>query len=93
MTNTESQFELNKSKVLKALSEQNTHVILTSVFNHIYTLRNQVFHGGSTFLSRVNREQLRDACAILEALLPEFIHIMLKYPDEEQWGQPFYPIV
>lgn len=87
------QFERNKNQALQALSGQNTPVVLTSVFNHIYTLRNQVFHGGSTHLSRVNRDQLRDACAILGGFLSEIILIMLTHPMEEQWGVPFYPII
>jgi hypothetical protein len=55
-------------------------------------LRNQVVHGGATWNSKVNRDQLRDGAAILATLLPIFIDLMLDHPEIE-WGLPFYPVV
>ncbi|MFU8928194.1 hypothetical protein [Acinetobacter puyangensis] len=72
-----TQFEANKKRSLKALSDQNTPVIVTTVFHHIYTLRNQIVHGGATYNSTVNRDQVRDACNILASILPAIILIML----------------
>lgn len=87
------QFEYNKKRAAKALSEQNTPVVLTSVFHHIYTLRNQIVHGGATHGSSVNRAQIKDACNILGSILPIIISMMLEHPNDQQWGQPFYPVI
>lgn len=42
-------------------------------FDRLYVLRNQIFHGGATFNSKANRDQLRDACDILGDLFPAII--------------------
>ncbi len=57
-----------------------------------YVLRNQIVHGGATWNSAVNRQQVRDGAAILGALLPIFIDIMMDNPHRD-WGKPFYPVV
>lgn len=57
-------FDRNKKKALNALSQKDTPEILIAVFNHLYTLRNQMMHGGATFHSAVNRSQLNFKCKI-----------------------------
>ena len=86
-------FEKNRKKALAALTQKDTPEILIAVFNHLYTLRNQLIHGGATFNSTVNRSQLKDACNILSTLIPEMLKVMLQNPDDKTWGKPFYPVV
>ncbi|WP_179996222.1 HEPN domain-containing protein [Acinetobacter sp. YH16051] len=86
-------FERNKKKALQALSQKDTTEILAATFNHLYTLRNQIIHGGATFNSTVNRSQLKDACNILSTLIPEMLLVMLNNHDDKTWGKPFYPVV
>ena len=86
-------FERNKKKALSALSQKDTPEILIAIFNHLYTLRNQIIHGGATFNSTVNRSQLKDACNILLTIIPEMLQVMLQYPHDKTWGKPFYPVV
>lgn len=86
-------FSKNKQKALTALENKDTTRVLMCVFNHLYTLRNQIIHGGSTFNSSVNRPQLTDACNILITLIPNIIDIMLNHPNEKTWGKPFYPVI
>ena len=86
-------FEKNRKKALEALTQKVTPEILIAVFNHLYTLRNQIMHGGATFNSTVNRSQLKDACNILSTLIPEMLKVMLQNPDDKTWGKPFYPVV
>jgi hypothetical protein len=62
------------------------------VFDRLYVLRNQLVHGGSTWNSSVNRDQVRDGAAVLGTLLPIFIDIMMDNPYRD-WGRPFYPVV
>ena len=47
-------------------------------------------HGGATWNSQVNRDQVRDGAAIPAFLMPVFVDVMMDHPDED-WGRPFYP--
>lgn len=40
----------------------------------------------------MNRNQVRDGAAILAALVPTFIDMMMDNPSEG-WGRPYYPVV
>ena len=75
------------------MQEYDTIQILIILFNRLYTLRNQIMNGGATYNSSVNRKQLKDACIILIALIPAFIHILLENSQRLDLGQPFYPVV
>lgn len=66
--------------------------VLKFVFERLYVLRNQLVHGGSTWNSRINRNQVRDGARILTFLMPIFIDLMMDNPQED-WGKPFYPVV
>ncbi len=71
---------------------QNTAVVLSYLFDRLYVLRNQIFHGGATWNSSVNRDQLRDGTNLLLFLMPIFVDIMMDNPNQD-WGDPFYPVV
>ena len=86
-------FEQERKTVHKALKEKASVDILLIVFNRLYTLRNQIIHGGATCNSSVNRWQLQNACNILAALLPSFIFVMLENAQSLDLGKPFYPVV
>lgn len=86
-------FEQEKKKVHRALEAKDSVDILLVLFNRLYTLRNQIVHGGATYNSSINRKQLRDACQILIGLLPAFLWILLENADSLDLGQPFYPVV
>jgi hypothetical protein len=55
-------------------------------------LRNQLVHGGATWNSSINRDQVRDGAAVIGWLLPIFIDIMMDNPQQE-WGPVAYPVV
>ncbi|QSH96055.1 HEPN domain-containing protein [Treponema phagedenis] len=64
----EERFESEKKKVTKAMGTQNTAHLLTIVFRRLYTLRNQIIHGGATYNSSTNQSQkkkLADFCLLL----------------------------
>jgi len=85
-------FEASKHVTNKALKASDTKTILSILFDRLYVLRNQLVHGGATWNSQVNRDQVRDGSAILSFLLPCFIDIMMQHPNEP-WGLPYYPVV
>ncbi|ASP17104.1 HEPN domain-containing protein [Neisseria sp. 23W00296] len=85
-------FARAKKKAHAALAAQDTDTVLAVLFDRLYTLRNQMVHGGATFGSSANRRQLKDACHILADLIPAVLHIMQQHPQRD-WGRPFYPYV
>ena len=74
------------------LAKGNTPELLRLVFHRIYTLRNQLMHGGATWNSQVNCAQLQDCVNLLGKLVPVVIELMLNNPDE-MWGDACYPVV
>ena len=88
----ESRFRAAKRTFLRAVATKDTVRVLTLVFDRLYVLRNQLVHGGSTWNSNVNRDQVRDGAAILSFLVPVFVDVMMENPTDE-WGEPFYPVV
>ncbi len=76
----------------KALGHKNTPAVLSVVFSRLYTFRNQTLHGGATWNSAVNREQMRDAVAFLSKFIPIIIEIMMD-GSSQVWGEPCYPVI
>ena len=74
------------------LSKENIEGLLEIVLERLYTLRNSIVHGGATYNSKLNRVQLRDACNIMQLLVPIIIDIMIENKDHD-WGDIAYPVV
>ena len=81
-----------KKMATQALASSNTPQLLGVVFNRLYTLRNQLIHGGATWNSSVNRKQLKDCANLLGKLVPVIIELMMTHPDT-LWGDACYPVV
>jgi hypothetical protein len=88
----EDRFNAAKRAFHAALAAQDTARILSMLFDRLYVLRNQLIHGGATWNSKVNRDQLRDGAEILGCLVPIMVDIMMDNSSED-WGRPFYPVV
>ena len=88
----ETQFTRDKQRAHKALAQQDTPSVLSVVFYRLYTLRNQLVHGGATWDSSANREQMRDACRFLGDFVPVVIELMLDNPNA-LWGDAVYPVI
>lgn len=85
-------FASARKSAQSALVSGNTPVLLSVVFNRLYTLRNQLIHGGATWNGNVNRDQLRDCTRLLGKLVPVIIALMMDNPDA-LWGDAVYPVV
>jgi hypothetical protein len=85
-------FRISANDFVRAMADRNTAHVLGQVFDRLYMLRCQIMHGGATWNGGVNREQVRDAAAIMRAVMPVVIDIMMDNPEED-WGKPFYPVV
>ena len=85
-------FKTSQHQVKTSFEARDSSTVLTVLFPRIYVLRNQILHGGATWNSAVNREQVDDCKKILARLVPLFIDLMMDAPNE-QWDKPCYPVV
>jgi hypothetical protein len=90
--NYEISFNKSIAMALNCLSKENIEGLMEIVLERLYTLRNSIMHGGSTYNSKLNRAQLKDACNIMQLLVPIIIDIMLEN-CEHNWGEIAYPVV
>ena len=88
----EKSFALSKQRFNRALVDHDTKVVLSMLFDRLYVLRNQLVHGGATWNSSINRDQVRDGARILSFLVPIFVDLMMDNSDVS-WGLPYYPVV
>lgn len=75
-----------------ALAGGNTATLLGVLFSRLYTLRNQLIHGGATWDSSINRAQLRDCSKLLHKFVPLLIETMMDNP-QTLWGDACFPVV
>ncbi len=72
--------------------------VLKQVFSRLYTLRNQTFHGGTTYGPEgKGRQQLADATEVMKALVPAILRILQTDIDSDRetdfWETVAYPHV
>lgn len=79
-------------RVARAYRECDTMFILKIVFERLYVLRNQLLHGGATYNSKVNRDQVVAGDAIMISLLPVIAELMMDGSDID-WGVARYPVI
>ena len=83
----ESQFEKSNREVNTArYINKDTNALLREVMGRMYTLRNQIVHGGATWNSSSNRDTVRDCTIIMRKLMPLIIQLLMDNPNLE-WGE------
>ena len=88
----EVSFDSAKRAANRALAEKDTAIVLSILFDRLYVLRNQLVHGGATWNSVANRQQVHDGAAILMALVPVVLGIMIEAEGAE-YGAVSFPYV
>lgn len=88
----ERSFEQSKKKAMTALLDKDILTVLSVIFDRLYVLRNQLIHGGSTWNSQVNRQQVVDGCKILRELAPVIFGLMIEQYQED-FGALVYPVI
>lgn len=88
----ENRLAASQKAIGAAMAGRDTPRLLSVVFDRLYVLRNQLVHGGATWNSSINRDQVRDGAAVMGSLLPVFIDIMMDHPTVN-WGRPYYLVV
>jgi len=74
------------------LANSDTAGVLGIVLQRIYTLRNQLVHGGATWNGGVNRPQVRDCTRFMAKLVPVILNLIMDHPHAA-WGSVAYPVV
>lgn len=77
-------------KALSLIALQDCRLVLKTLFDRMYVLRNQLVHGGATYRGKVNRKQVHYGARIMALLVPLFIDLMMNKSDVD-WGVPEYP--
>ncbi len=90
--NWKNQFQNANHVANRALSKGETSKVISIILSRIYTLRNQLVHGGATWQGSVNRAQLKDCVSMMQSLVPIIIELMMENPNE-LWGDPCFPVV
>lgn len=88
----EESFAKGKKAALASVMQGDTAKVLGIVFDRLYVLRNQLVHGGASWNSQLNRAQVADGIAILGALVPLVVGIMMENPEQD-FGDVLYPVV
>ena len=84
-------FKRKNRKVLRDLTDgTKTMTTLAEVFDRLYALRNQLFHGGAKWGSTRNRDSVRSCEAIMAFLVPVFLEIMIDRRERLRLGEPRY---
>ncbi len=65
--------------------------VLQVLFDRLYIMRNQVFHGASTKGSSLNRRTLTYSADLLGRLLPVMIDAIIRNGLNEDWGEVCFP--
>ena len=87
-----ARFKSSRRAAELALAANDTLQVLSIVLGRLYVLRNQLLHGGATWNSGVNREQVRDCAKLLGKLVPAVIEVMMDHPARD-WGPARYPVI
>ena len=81
----------NKDDINEALNKGDPSIVLKILFENLYVIRNQIFHGNATYNGSNNRDTVKNGTKILQDLIPLFIEIMMKNPDEDWGSVSFHP--
>ena len=72
--------------------------ILKDLYQRLYQLRNQLFHGNATYKGSEDQDrasQIVSGARVMQSLLPVLIESILDamevYPESERWGMVLYP--
>ena len=89
--------DLNEEVKVRLERKQDARYVLGEVLQRLYTLRNQILHGGATYGTGKGQGQVRVGASIMKSLVPIILAVMQadidKNPRSEVWGVVSYPTV
>ena len=88
--NWKEDFEEDKRRGLTTLANNNTKGALNIIFDRLYVVRNQIIHGGATWGTGRNRDQVRDGARTMAMLVPVFVEVIESNPEDIEWDPPVF---
>ncbi len=89
--NCEHELKRQMEKLMPQFGTPHMLPVLTTLFERIYVMRLQVFHGAATKGSSLNRRTLAQCTGLLREFLPAMIDVMMRYGVETDWGPVCFP--
>ena len=68
-------------------------LVLQELFERLYVMRQQVFHGAATSGSKLNRTALKRSTAVLARIVPAMVCVMIEAGPGADWGEVCFPPV
>jgi len=78
---------------LAAFQDRNRLAVLQELFERLYVLRQQVFHGAATSGSKLNRRVMKLGTTAMSHIMPAMLGIMIAAGPEADWGDVCFPPV
>ncbi|MCE5327918.1 MAG: hypothetical protein LLG01_16040 [Planctomycetaceae bacterium] len=89
----EKKLAASRQHVMKCLRNRSAVGVLQQVFERLYVLRQQVFHGAATSGSKLNRKYLESSAMLMSKIVPAMIAIMIIAGPQRNWGEICFPPV
>lgn len=83
----------NRRNVMVHLQNRSTVGVFQELFERLYVLRQQVFHGAATSGSKLNRSYLKAAASLMSKIIPAMIEVMVAAGPRTDWGNICFPPV
>jgi hypothetical protein len=87
----EEKFMAARRSVMNKMGKGYTLPVLIELFDRMYLLRNQIFHGAATSGSKLNRPAMEQSTILLQDIVPAVIEIMINGGTETRWGPICFP--
>ena len=89
--NWEDTLRRSVKRIRNAFDDGHVLPIVQELFERLYILRVQVFHGAATSGSKLNRETLEVGTQLLSFIIPAMLEIMLDVGPRAKWGDVCFP--
>ena len=83
----------SRRNVMVHLQNRSTVGVFQELFERLYVLRQQVFHGAATSGSKLNRSYLKAGAGLMSKIIPAMIEVMVAAGPETDWGDICFPPV
>ena len=80
-----------RRRILRELQVGGTTAILQELFERLYVLRSQIFHGAATAESKLNRDAVERGARTLGPLVSLIVQTVIEAGAETDWGDICFP--
>ena len=87
----EEKLKRSRQMTIQAYNNRQTLAVLQELFERLYVMRQQVFHGAATSGSKLNRRYLELSTRLMALIVPAMIRIMIDAGPKVDWGAVCFP--